>query len=89
MVTVRETAGRCIVSVYGAPSGPTILNVTQALMTAGFSALSGPAVADGFTQTLLGEHNGKRLVLQLAGAEPGAPGNRSTFSVVTATVFVQ
>jgi hypothetical protein len=36
---------------------------------------------------LVGSHEGKRVTVQLVGAEPGASGNRSTFSVVTATVF--
>lgn len=88
VVTIRETAGRCIASVYGPPSAPTILSVSQALSTAGFEALAGPATSGGFTQTLVGSHNGKRVSVQLSGAEPGAPGNRSTFSVVTATVSV-
>lgn len=88
VVTVRETAGRCVAAVYGPPSTPTILNVSQALSTAGFEALAGAAApSGGFTQTLVGSHDGKRVTVQLSGAEPGAPGNRSTFSVVTATVF--
>lgn len=89
VVTVRETAGRCIAAVYGPPSAPTILNVAQVLSTAGFEAMAGPASpGGGFTQTLIGSSGGKRVTVQLSGAEPGAPGNRSTFSVVTATVFV-
>lgn len=88
VVTLREKAGRCIASVYGPASGPTILNVAQALTTAGFEAMAGPAApSGGFTQTLVGSHNGKRVTVQLSGAEPGAPGNQSKFSVVTATVF--
>ena len=88
VVTVRETTGRCVAAVYGPPSAPTILNVSQALSTAGFEALAGAASpAGGFTQTLVGSHEGKRVTVQLVGAEPGASGNRSTFSVVTATVF--
>ena len=88
VVTVRETAGRCVAAVYGPASTPTILNVALALSSAGFEALAGPASpSGGFTQTLVGASGGKRVTVQLAGAEPGAPGNRSTFSVVTATVF--
>ena len=88
VVTVRETAGRCVAAVYGPASTPTILNVAQALSSAGFEALAGPASpSGGFTQTLVGASGGKRVTVQLAGAEPGAPGNWSTFSVVTATVF--
>lgn len=90
VVTVRETAGRCVAAVYGPPSAPTIMNVAQALSTAGFEALAGPASPGGrFTQTLVGSSGGKRVTVRFVGAEPGAPGNRSTFSVVTATVFAQ
>lgn len=90
VVTVRETAGRCVAAVYGPPSAPTIMNVAQALSTAGFEAMAGPASPNGgFTQRLVGSSGGKRVTVQLSGAEPGAPGNRSTFSVVTATVFAQ
>lgn len=89
VVTVRETTGRCFASVYGPPSTQTILGISQALSDAGFEALAGPASpGGGFAQTLAGSSNGKRVSVQLSGAEPGAPGNRSTFSVVTATVFV-
>jgi hypothetical protein len=90
VVTVRETAGRCVAAVYGPPSAPTIMNVAQALSTGGFEALAGTTSSGGgFMQTLVGSSSGKRVTVQLSGAEPGAPGNRSTFSVVTATVFAQ
>lgn len=88
VVTLRETSGRCVASVYGPPSAPTILSVSQALSAAGFEALAGPASSAGFTQGLAGSVNGKRVSVQLSGAEPGVQGNRSMFSVVTATVFV-
>lgn len=89
VVTVREAAGRCVASVYGPPPTQTILGISQALSDAGFEALAGPASpGGGFTQTLAGTINGKRVSVQMSGAEPGASGNRSTFSVVTATVFV-
>ncbi len=86
VVTVREKAGRCVVSVYGPPSLPTIMGAMQALDGAGFEALAGKG--DGFTQTLVGAQGGTRVSVQLVGAEPGAPGHQSRFSVVTATVFV-
>jgi hypothetical protein len=89
VVTLRETAGRCVAAVYGPASAPTILSVAQALSTAGFEAMAGPASPGGsFTQTLVGSRGGKRVTVQLSGTEPGAAGNQSTFSVVTATVFV-
>ena len=86
VVTVREKAGRCIVSVYGPASGPTIMGAMQALGGAGFESMMGKA--DGFTQTMLGARGGKRISVQLSGAEPGSAGHQSRFSVVTATVFV-
>ena len=85
VVTVREKAGRCVVSVYGPATGPTMSDATLALLVRGFEALAGPA--GGFKQMLIGNSNGKRVTVQLAGIEPGSPGNQSKFSVVTATVF--
>lgn len=85
VVTVREKAGRCVVSVYGPVTGPTMADATMALLVRNFEALAGPA--GGFTQTLTGNSGGKRMTVQLSGAEPGSPGNQSKFSVVTATVF--
>ncbi len=84
VVTVREKAGQCVVSVYGPATGPTVADATLALVLRGFEALAGPA--DGFTQTLTGRSNGRRVTVELAGANPGAPGHQSQFSVVTATV---
>lgn len=86
VVTVREKAGRCVVSVYGPPVGATMTDATLALLVRNFEALAGPA--SGFTQTLTGPSNGRRVTVQLAGAEPGSPGHQSKFSVVTAAVFV-
>jgi hypothetical protein len=85
VVTVRERAGQCVVSVYGPSAGPTILATMRGLSGLGFEELAGPT-ASGFTQTLVGTSGGKRMTVQLSGAEPGAPGNRSKFSVVTAAV---
>lgn len=84
VVTVREKAGQCVVTVYGPASGPTVADATLALVLRGFEALAGPA--DGFTQTLTGRRNGRRMLVQLSGANPGGPGHQSKFSVVTATV---
>ena len=84
VVTVREKAGQCVVTVYGPASGPTVADATLALVMRGFEALAGPA--DGFTQTLTGRSNGRRMLVQLSGANPGAPGHQSKFSVVSATV---
>jgi hypothetical protein len=83
VVLIRERRGRCVVSVYGPPVVPTILNVAQELSTAGFERLVQAPPPNGFGQTL----SGKGMMIQLNGSEPGMPGHRSRFSVVTATVF--
>jgi hypothetical protein len=84
VVTVREKAGQCVATVYGPASGPTIADTTLALLLRGFEALAGPA--DGFTQTLKGRSNGRRILVQMSGADPGVPGHRSKFSVVSVTM---
>lgn len=87
VVTVRERAGRCIVSVYGPAAAPTIIGLAQALTGgAGFERLS--TAGGGLGQSLMKSDGGRRVMVQLAGSEPGMPGHQSRFSVVTATVFV-
>jgi hypothetical protein len=83
VVLIREKRGRCVASVYGPPVVPTILNVAQGLSKAGFERLVQAPPPNGFGQTL----SGKGMMIQLNGSEPGMPGHRSRFSVVTATVF--
>lgn len=85
VVTVRESSGRCVVSVYGPAVAPTIIGAMQDLSAAGFEAMAGGA-GGGFAQTLLGASKGKRIRVQLSGAEPGAAGHQSRFSVITAVV---
>lgn len=89
VVMIREKPGRCVVSVYGPPVVPTILGMAQELSdSAGFERLVSAAPPNGFGQSLMKIENGKRVMVQLNGSEPGMPGHRSRFSVVTATVFV-
>ncbi len=86
VVTVREAAGRCTVSVYGPAAAPVILQVGAMLETShGFERL---ASTQGLGLSLMRSEGGKRVMVKLAGAEPGAPGHESRFSVITATVFV-
>ena len=85
VVTVREKSGRCVVSVYGPATAATVSDATLALLVRGFEAHVG--TAGGFTQTLSKTSDGRRVMVQLSGAEPGSLGNQSKFSVVTATVF--
>lgn len=88
VVMIREKAGRCVVSVYGPPVVPTILSVAQGLSgSSGFERLVSAPPPNGFGQSLIKVENGKRLMVQLNGSEPGMPGHQSRFSVVTATVF--
>ena len=87
VVTVREKVGRCVVSVYGPSAGATVQTVAQALTgAAGFQRLASPA--SGVGQTLQASSNGRSVMVQLAGSDPGMSGHQSRFSVVTATVFV-
>lgn len=83
VVLIRDKRGRCVVSVYGPPVVPTILNVAQGLSAQGFERLVQAPPPSGFGQTL----SGKGMMIRLNGSEPGMPGHRSRFSVVTATVF--
>lgn len=86
IVTVREKAGRCVVSVYGAPARPTIDGATAALKSArGASGVSTATLADLKTRTRL-EVGPRSVVADVVGSEPGSPGHQSKFSVVTATV---
>ena len=85
VVTVREKSGRCVASVYGPPTGATMSDATLALLVRGFDAHV--ETAGGFMQTLSKTSDGRRVMVQLSGMEPGSPGNQSKFSVVTATVF--
>ena len=88
VVLIREKAGRCVVSVYGPPVVPTILSVAHGLSgSPGFERLVSAPPPNGFGQSLMEIENGKRLMVQLNGSEPGMPGHKSRFSVVTATVF--
>jgi hypothetical protein len=85
VVTVHEKAGRCVVSVYGPPAGPTMIQLTTMMTAAGFEALAG--VGPAMQQRLTKEAGGKRVTVVINGSEPGMPGHRSRFPLVTATVL--
>lgn len=88
VVTIHEKKGRCVVSVYGPPAMSSIMGLAATLSeTSGFERLVAAPPPNGFGQTLMKMDNGKRVMVQLAGSEPGMPGHRSRFSVITATVF--
>ena len=86
VVTVREKAGRCVVSVYGAPAKAAVLSVSQALSSATWvRGLSTVSVND-LKQIVTFDVGPRPVQIQVAGSEPGSPGHQSRFSVVTATV---
>jgi hypothetical protein len=88
VVTIHEKKGRCVVSVYGPPAMSSIMGLAEALSSnSGFERLAAAPPPNGYGQTLMKMDNGKRVMVQLAGSEPGMPGHRSRFSVITATVF--
>ncbi len=89
VVTVRETAGRCIVSVYGPAAAPVIMQLGAELETGHrFERLMSPQGPNGLGLSLMRSEGGKSVMVQLQGVQPGAPGHQSRFNVVTATVFV-
>lgn len=90
VVTLREKSGRCVVSVYGPAAAQTIASVAKALSgPPGFQRMAAPTNdPGGMGQTLFFSSNGRAVMVQLKGSEPGMPGHQSRFSVVTATVFV-
>ena len=86
VVVIREKNGRCAVSVYGPPVVATIVSLTARLTDPdmGFARLAGPG---GEQMSLQRKQSGRTVQVMIRGAEPGDPGNKSRFSVVTATVF--
>lgn len=88
VVLIREKQDRCVVTVYGPPAMATIMSVAQSLTSSsGFERLVGAPPPNGLGQSLMKIENGKRVLVQLTGSEPGMPGHKSQFSAVTATVF--
>lgn len=85
VVTVKEKAGRCAVSVYGPPAAPTMIMMAAKLSAEGFERMA--TGTPGMSQSLQRTQNGRTVQVMLTGSDPGAPGHTSKFSVVTATVF--
>lgn len=89
VVTIRERAGRCVVSAYGTAVAPTLSAVIAVLEGShGFERTVMAPPSDRISQSLTGDKGGKHLTVKLEGLQPGQQGNQSRFSVVTATVFV-
>ena len=88
VVSIHAKPGRCVVSVYGPPAMATVMSIAAALVDGpGFERLAAAPPPNGFGQSLLRVENGKRIMVTVNGSEPGMPGNKSRFSVITATVF--
>lgn len=86
VVTVREKAGRCVVSVYGAPAKATVAGTAQALTAVpGARGLKTSPDGDLKSRTTF-EVGPRAVIVNIVGSEPGTPGHQSKFSVVTATV---
>lgn len=89
VVTVREKAGQCVVSVYGPGAAPVIMQLGAQLENGHrFERLMSPQGPNGLTLSLMRSEGGKAVMVQLQGSQPGAQGHQSRFSVVTAVVFV-
>ncbi len=87
VVTVRERAGRCAVSVYGAPVKATIDGTAQALQAAPGAKGVSTVTVSAMKQATTMEVGPRAVVVEVVGSEPGTPGHRSKFSVVTGTVL--
>lgn len=87
VVTVREKAGRCVVSVYGAPAKAAVAGVSEALASAPSVRVATTVVVNELKRTLTFEVGPRPVTIQVEGSEPGAPGHQSRFSVVAATVL--
>lgn len=89
VVVVHERPGRCVVSVYGPPAMQTVMGLAGRLTQQAqpFERLASAPPPNGYGQSLIKTEGGKRIMVQLSGSEPGTPGHKSRFSVVTATVF--
>lgn len=90
VVLIRERENRCAVSVYGPPANPTLMAAVQTIVSSGsgFQRMVTPA-GKGPTQSLRRPAKGGKPAIQVmvSGSDPGMPGHKSRFSVVTATVF--
>ena len=80
VVTVREKAGLCVVSVYGSALTSTIEAAKLALMQDGFGAVTIAGEDQGASQRLLGQRDGRSVAVRLNGSQPGSPGHQSKFS---------
>jgi hypothetical protein len=86
VVEIKESAGRCTVSVYGPRAQPAMSALSAKLVAAGFTRMAAPAVG---LRQMLTRTSGQRVQAIITGSEPGSPGHQSRFAVVTATLIAQ
>jgi len=88
VVRIREHDGRCVVSAYGPPAAATLAQIARRLEASGqgFERLA-PTPGVGASEALVRTAGGARVQVMLQGSDPGMPGHKSRFSVLTATVF--
>lgn len=87
VVTVREKAGQCVVSVYGAPAKATVAATAEALKSVpGAKGVSTRSTGE-LASTTRFEVGPRSVLVNLEGSEPGSPRHQSKFSVVTGTVL--
>jgi hypothetical protein len=88
VVRIHEHGGRCVVTAYGPPAAATLVQVARRLAASGqgFERLVATP-GRGAAESLVRKKDGSRVQVRLAGSEPGMAGNKSRFSVLTATIF--
>jgi hypothetical protein len=87
IVMIDEAPAACEVSAYGPPVEVTIGMVKEALTAKGYMPAPSVAPGRGFFFANLGKQaNGRSLLVQLSGSEPGAAGTLSRFSTLSAKV---
>jgi len=88
VVSVRERQGACTVQTYGPAAAAALARLAGNMGGAdGFERLATVPGRTGLSQSLFKKVRGKRVQVMLDGSEPGMPGHRSQFSVLSATVF--
>ena len=88
VVTVRERQGACVVQTYGPAAAAALARLAGEMGGAdGFERLATVQGRTGLSQSLFRKLRDRRVQVMLDGSEPGMPGHRSQFSVLSATVF--
>lgn len=86
VVTIRETQGRCAVSVYGPAVDTTLAALAGAAQPAGLRPVDLSGARSPLSLHLRGQVQARPIAVDALGAAPGAPEHQSKFSVITASV---